>query len=89
MAVAETAIDEGKSASGATGETSAAFASTIATLRPMAFTVMAALGMALCVAPADAQIIAYKAALAKQQATVLQAGNSVPLVNIQTSSAAQ
>ncbi|MDR2874336.1 MAG: hypothetical protein LBV44_00190, partial [Methylobacillus sp.] len=36
------------------------------------------------VAPALAQVVAYKPAPGNQQPTVLQAGNGVPLINIQT-----
>ena len=90
MAVAECATGDGKSAG--TGERSserASPASTLcATLRGVAFGLFLALGMAVLVPSAFAQIVAYKAAPASQRPTVLSAGNGVPLVNIQTPSAA-
>lgn len=46
-------------------------------------------GVTLCLASAvEAQIIAYRNAPGRQQATILKAGNGVPLVNIQTPSGA-
>ncbi|WP_298312990.1 filamentous hemagglutinin N-terminal domain-containing protein, partial [Propionivibrio sp.] len=57
--------------------------------RPAAFAVFAAFATLAALMPlASAQIVAYKAAPASQQPTVLTAGNGVPLINIQTPSAA-
>ena len=61
----------------------------LAKLRPTAFAALLALGAQLAVVPlATAQIVAYKPAPASQRPTVLSAGNGVPLINIQTPSAA-
>ena len=61
----------------------------LAKLRPAVFAVLLALGAQLgLVSLARAQIVAYKPAPASQQATVLAAGNGVPMVNIQTPGAA-
>ena len=61
----------------------------LARLRPTAFAALLACGAQLALLPAaHAQVVAYKAAPASQRPTVLSAGNGVPLVNIQTPSAA-
>ena len=58
-------------------------------LKPLAFGLLLALGAPLLGVPlADAQIVAYRNAPATQQATILNAANGIPLVNIQTPSAA-
>jgi len=95
MAVAETASAQGKSpgmgAADRPGTTEVASrpALTLARLRPSAFATLLALGAQLMLIPlAAAQIVAYKPAPASQRPTILQAGNGVPLVNIQTPSAA-
>jgi len=90
MAVAETVSGAGKSpgscrARRAAGTTSGAYQ---ATVRRLSFSLFAAWGLAVCVSPANAQIVAYRNAPTSQQATILSAGNGVPLVNIQTPSAA-
>jgi len=59
-----------------------------AVLRRLTFSLWAAFGLVALLPVAQAQIVAYKAAPARQQPTVLNAGNGVPLVNIQTPSAA-
>jgi len=86
MVVAETATGDGKSA-GTTRACGTGLAAYIATLRPLAFSLLAALGLVLTV-PTQAQVVAYKAAPGTQQPTILTAGNGVPLINIQTPSAA-
>lgn len=61
----------------------------LARLAPATFAVLLALGAQFASIPqAHAQIVAYKAAPASQRPTILSAGNGVPLVNIQTPSAA-
>ena len=87
MAVAETCLSQGK----ASGETSAPSKgnerSLIAAIKPLAFFVWGLLGMVMT--PATyAQIVADPTAAANQRPTVLTAPNNVPLVNIQTPSAA-
>ncbi|MBL0166277.1 MAG: filamentous hemagglutinin N-terminal domain-containing protein [Propionivibrio sp.] len=60
-----------------------------ARLKPLVFGLLLALVALLLVIPeAFAQIVAYRNAPATQQATVLNAANGIPLVNIQTPSAA-
>ena len=61
----------------------------LARLKAMAYGLLLALGAQTLLVPlATAQIVAYKAAPASQQPTILNAGNGVPLINIQTPSAA-
>lgn len=91
MAVSEIAASRGKAAGTAAGpELSGPPAATIiAALHPRAFRLLAALGMvAVLGQPAHAQIVADPGAPGNQQPTVTQAANGVPLVNIQTPSAA-
>lgn len=95
MAVAETAATHARAPGGtaATGHPPALgcadFTRALAKLRPTAFAALIACGAQLALAPlATAQIVAYKAAPASQRPTVLNAGNGVPLINIQTPSAA-
>ena len=85
MAVAETVVGEGKSAGTTEGVAPQGLARW-ATLRPVGFAVMLALGMAsICLPEASqAQVVAYKQVPASQQPTILAAGNGVPVVNIQT-----
>lgn len=87
MAVAETTLSQGK----ASGETSApskgSERSLIASIKPLTFFVWGLFGMVMTPL-AYAQIIADPTAAANQRPTVLAAPNNVPLVNIQTPSAA-
>ena len=88
MVVAETASAGGKAASGESlGARSAP--GLLASLHPLRFAVLAALGMVFCLQPAlHAQIVAAPGAPANQRPTVLQTANGLPQVNIQTPSAA-
>jgi len=104
MVVAESATAQGKAASGErTGTTDAAsmgaavdaglamLRTTAAALRPVCLGVFASLGLVLLSAgspDAAAQVVADPNAPANQRPTVLNAGNGVPVVNIQTPSAA-
>lgn len=89
MAVAESASTQGKSPAGGGTTTATPPGFSLARLRPAAFAALLALGTLFAVIPAaTAQVVAYKAAPASQRPTVLTAGNGVPLVNIQTPSAA-
>ncbi|MFA7293662.1 MAG: filamentous hemagglutinin N-terminal domain-containing protein, partial [Rhodocyclaceae bacterium] len=90
MAVGEIACAQGKSPANGSGATTAAPPGfPLARIRPTAFAALLACGAQLALLPsAHAQIVAYKAAPASQRPTVLSAGNGVPLVNIQTPSAA-
>jgi filamentous hemagglutinin len=91
MAVAETAASQGKNAAGQTrgGAASRFSGSLVVTLRPASFTVFAALGLVFWMQPpVQAQIVADPGASRTQQPTVLAAPNGVPVVNIQTPSAA-
>jgi len=85
MAVAETAVADGKSA-GTTEGTGAQRRDRWATLRPVALALMLACGLAAICLPerSDAQVVAYRPAPAGQQATIIAASNGVPVVNIQT-----
>ncbi|WP_171962503.1 two-partner secretion domain-containing protein [Bordetella trematum] len=60
----------------------------MAALNPLRLAMMLALGQALIVPLADAQLVADPGAPGNQRPTVLEAANGVPLVNIQTPSAA-
>ena len=61
----------------------------LARLKPLAFGLLLALVAPLLGVPlADAQIVAYRNAPANQQAIILNSANGIPLVNIQTPSAA-
>lgn len=85
MAVAECAPARSKTPQGKRLATrSVPSGPALARLTPVTFAVLLALGMP----HAQAQIVAYKAAPASQRPTILSAGNGVPLVNIQTPSAA-
>ena len=86
MAVAETASSDAKAPGTSTG---AASLGITATLRSLSFALFTALGLITLASPlANAQIVADPNAPKNQQPTVLNAGNGVPLVNIQTPSAA-
>jgi len=90
MAVAECAPARSKTPQGKRLATrSVPSGPALARLPPAAFAVLLALGAQITSIPqAHAQIVAYKAAPASQRPTILSAGNGVPLVNIQTPSAA-
>lgn len=60
----------------------------LATLRPLCFALALALVQAVIVPMANAQVVADPNAPGNQRPTVLEAANGVPLVNIQTPSAA-
>jgi filamentous hemagglutinin len=87
MAVAETAVSQGKSAS---GEGGSAFMG-VACSRAL-WTVRLAAGLVLLggvlASPVDAQIVADRSAPGNQQATILGTASGVTQVNIQTPSAA-
>ncbi|THF54892.1 two-partner secretion domain-containing protein, partial [Pseudothauera rhizosphaerae] len=85
MAVAETARCRGKSAPARGGAPASAL---IATLRPVAFRLLAALGGVVWLPPLQAQIVADPAAAAGQRPAVSHTANGVPLVDIQKPSAA-
>ncbi|WP_175541851.1 hemagglutinin repeat-containing protein [Polaromonas sp. YR568] len=88
MVVAETASAQGKAASGDTAG-SAGPQGLQASLHPLRFAVLSALGLVLCLQPTlHAQIVAAPGAPAGQRPTVLQTANGLPQVNIQTPSAA-
>lgn len=91
MAVSEIAASRSKSAGTATGPALPGLpsAAVIAALHPLAFRLLAALGMvAVPCQPAHAQIAVDPGAPGNQQPIVTEAANGVPLVNIQTPSAA-
>ncbi|WHZ11507.1 MAG: Putative large exoprotein involved in heme utilization or adhesion of ShlA/HecA/FhaA family [Burkholderiaceae bacterium] len=87
MAVAETATNAGKAAGGERRSAGARRRGKAATHGALA--TLAVLSMLMATAdPALAQIVANPHAPGTRQATVLNAGNGVPLVNIQTPNAA-
>jgi filamentous hemagglutinin len=87
MAVAEIATGRGKAPGTTTGTANAEPVS--AALRPLAYALLVALGMVTLLSqPVRAHIAADQTAPASQQPIVTQAANGVPLVNIQTPSAA-
>ncbi|WP_018443694.1 two-partner secretion domain-containing protein, partial [Trinickia symbiotica] len=88
MAVAETAVTNGKApgTSLVPGATTEAAATVVAAFRPLQYSILLALGLVSLAA--KAQIVADPRAPGNQQPTVLNAGNGVPLINIQTPSAA-
>ncbi|MBK9445201.1 MAG: filamentous hemagglutinin N-terminal domain-containing protein [Betaproteobacteria bacterium] len=97
MAVAETAVAHGNAPGSTVGGPAAELqvvssggsGRALAFLRPAAFAALLTCGAQLALMhTASAQVVAYKAAPASQRPTVLSAGNGVPLVNIQTPSAA-
>lgn len=83
--VAEIARRDGP---GAGAGSSAAGSRILATLKPLRLALALALGQAIIVPFAHAQVVADPGAPGNQRPTVLQAPNGVPLVNIQTPSAA-
>lgn len=88
MAVAEDVCSAGKAfnTSRAPSAPLAVVANAIATVRPLSFAILLAMGsVSLAV---QAQIVADPSAAGNQRPTVLNAANGVPLVNIQTPSAA-
>ncbi|GAB7125748.1 hemagglutinin repeat-containing protein [Silvimonas sp. JCM 19000] len=86
MPVAEITHQQGQSSRTGTAATPSPC---IVTLQPLRLAICAALGLVWWLsAPAQAEVRADKGAPVTQQATVLNAGNGVPLVNIQTPSAA-
>jgi filamentous hemagglutinin len=93
MAVAETAPNQGKTRGATATPSSHRPRVRLATLKPLTFLVWRSLGwvswMSAMIAPAaHAQIVADPGAPGNQRPTVLNASNGVPLVNIQTPSAA-
>ncbi|MEX3956601.1 hemagglutinin repeat-containing protein [Trinickia sp. EG282A] len=88
MAVAETAVTTGKApgTSRVPGATPEAATTVVAAFRPLQYSILLALGLASLAT--RAQIVADPRAPGNQQPTVLNAGNGVPLINIQTPSAA-
>ena len=91
IAVSEIAVSRSKAAGTAAGPVLPGQppASMSAVLRPLALSLMAALGMVVVLSqPARAQVVADQGAPGNQQPIVTQAANGVPLVNIRTPSAA-
>lgn len=91
MAVSETVMSRSKAAGTAAGKALSGLPSVtiIAVLQPPVFRLLACLGMVVVLGqPAHAQVVADPGAPGNQQPTVTQAANGVPLVNIQTPSAA-
>src|SRR5512139_489721 len=91
IAVSEIAVSRSKAGGTAAGPALPGQPSALmsAALHPLAFSLLAALGMGLVLSlPAHAQIVADPGAPGNQQPIVTQAANGVPLVNIQTPSAA-
>ena len=88
MAVAEHVASDGKAhgTSRAPRLPRARARGVIATIRPLRYSMLLACGLASL--SAHAQIVAHPGAARTQQPTVLTAGNGVPIVNIQTPSAA-
>jgi filamentous hemagglutinin len=88
MPVAEIARSRSKT-DGGVASTSSMPKDLIAVLRPLVFSVLTGLGMVSLLNPsAWAQVVADPSAPGNQQALVTQAANGVPVVNIQTPSAA-
>lgn len=83
--VAETARRDGPGTSSGTNAAGSRF---LATLNPLRFAVALAFGQAVIIPLANAQVVADPNAPGNQRPTVLEAANGVPLVNIQTPSAA-
>ena len=91
MAVSEIAVSRSETAGTAAGPALRGQlpANMSATLRPVALSLMAALGMVVVLSQAArAQVVADPGAPGNQQPIVTRAANGVPLVNIQTPSAA-
>jgi len=85
MAVSESAASQGRGRGETGGSLASGERSLIATVKPLVFAVWGVLGLTSL---SQAQIVADPSAPGKQQATILSAPNGVPLVNIQTPSAA-
>jgi filamentous hemagglutinin len=91
IAVSEIAVSRSRVTGTAAGPALSAQPSSpiSATLHPLAFSLLVALGMGLTLSlPAHAQVVADPSAPGNQQASVTQATNGVPLINIQTPSTA-
>lgn len=84
MAVAEHVASDGKHSGARRAPPNASRA--LVTLKPVCFSMLLAFGWVSSLA--EAQIVADRNAPRNQQATVLNAANGLPLVNIQTPSAA-
>ncbi|TSJ82548.1 filamentous hemagglutinin N-terminal domain-containing protein, partial [Chitinimonas sp. BJB300] len=88
MVVAESVTSNHKAPGTTRGATTSPAHAHVAALKPIAFQCALALGLVTVIPPARAAgIIADPAAPQNQQPVVLQAGNGVPVVNIQTPSA--
>ncbi len=85
MAVGEIATSHGKDSHGRSG-TGAGHGARAATLATITFSIWCALGWVSWTPDAAAQVVADPAAPRKQQPIVLNTGNGVPLVQIQTPS---
>jgi filamentous hemagglutinin len=88
MAVAENATSQGRSSSETPAGGSGPGPWNTLAVRPMALAIAAVLSAVLMAPTAQAQITADPGAPGRQRPTVLTAPNGVPLVNIQTPSAA-
>lgn len=89
MVVAENVTSNVKAPGCSTGRGKQAGSTCVVRLQPLRFSLMAALGLVILIAPlAHADIIADRNAPGNQRPTVLDSGNGTPLVNIQTPSAA-
>ncbi|HET8898004.1 MAG TPA: filamentous hemagglutinin N-terminal domain-containing protein, partial [Rhodanobacteraceae bacterium] len=91
MAVSDIAVSRSKAAGTKAGPALSGLPAAVmgAALHPVAFRLLAALGMVTVLSqPTHAQIVADPGAPGNQQPIVTQAANGVPLVNIQTPSAA-
>lgn len=88
MAVAETVSSQCKSNGESSGGRLRGSGALLATARTPCFSLWLALGMVVWSASGFAQVVADPGAPGKQRPTVLNSPNGVPLVNIQTPSAA-
>jgi filamentous hemagglutinin len=89
MAVAETVMSRGKALGTGVSEGCAAWSKArFGAVRMLSVAIWSALGLVTWIDTSSAQIVADRNAPANQQATILNAANGVPLVNIQTPSAA-
>lgn len=89
MVVAENVTSNDKAPGCSSGQGKRGGSTCVVRLRPLRFSLMAALGLVTLIAPlAQADIIADRNAPGNQRPTVLDTGNGTPLVNIQTPSAA-
>ncbi|MBA3034013.1 MAG: hemagglutinin repeat-containing protein, partial [Gammaproteobacteria bacterium] len=85
MPVAETATSHGKAPGATPGSASAP---KWVSVRALTLALCSAFGLVMWPAPGQAQIVADPGALGNQRPTIFNAPNGVPLVNIQTPSAA-